>query len=309
MIYYGPFKNTRDMIVTTAMTTLSHQYIAKAFLSEKTINDIMEKNMIDDKNIYSEDAAIAVSSIYDNNGEDVNEESNLNGPMYSDKIVLKNVSNGKYKGYMLIVSDPRRISVATSDRLGRYGMKLSDIVNNYSAEGGINAGGFADDNGVGTGGTPTGFLIQDYKVLYGVPGKKEALIGFNEDSVLVLGHYTLEEAKQKKIRDAVTFGPSLVVNGEGTIKTGNGGLGLQPRTAIGQRQDGAVLLLVIDGRQLGSVGATLKEVQDIMLQYGAYNAANLDGGSSTTMIYNDKMINHPCSTAGPRYLPSAFIIK
>jgi exopolysaccharide biosynthesis protein len=298
MIYYGPFKNTRDMIVTTAMSTLSHQYIAKTFLSEETINNIMEKNKVDDKDKYSNDSAIAVSS---NNSKNV--------PIYSDKIEIKDVSNGKYKGYMLIVSDPRRISIATSDKLGRYGMKLPDIVKTYNAIGGINAGGFADEKGVGTGGTPTGFLIQDNKVLYGSPGKKEGLIGFNEDSVLVLGQYTLEEAKKKKIRDAVTFGPLLVVNGEATIKIGNGGLGLQPRTAIGQRQDGAVLLLVIDGRQLSSVGATLKEVQDIMLQYGAYNAANLDGGSSTTMIYNDKIINHPCSAAGPRYLPSAFIIN
>lgn len=310
MIYYGPFKNTRDMIVTTAMTTLSHQYIAKAFLSEKTINDIMEKNMVDDKDKYSDDSAIAVSSsYYENNNEDVNNTTDKNVPLYSDKIEFIDISNGKYKGYMLVVSDPRRISIATSDRIGRYGMKLSDIVKTNSAVGGINAGGFADDNGVGTGGKPTGFLIQDYKVLYGIPGKKEGLIGFNKDSVLVLGQYTLEEAKEKKIRDAVTFGPSLIVNGEATIKTGNGGLGLQPRTAIGQRQDGTVLLLVIDGRQFSSVGATLKEVQDIMLQYGAFNAANLDGGSSTTMIYNDKMINHPCSIAGPRYIPSAFIIK
>lgn len=305
MIYYGPFKNTRDMIVTTAMTTFSHQYIATIFLNDKTINDIMEKNKVDDKDKYSDDSAIAVSSSnYENTDEDVDDKS-----LYSDKIDFIDLSNEKLKGYMLIVSDPRRISIAISDNLGRRGMKLSDIVKTNNAIGGINAGGFTDDNGKGSGGTPTGFLIQNYKVIYGIPGKKEALIGFNKDSVLVLGQYTIQEAKEKKIRDAVTFGPSLIVNGEPTIKTGNGGLGLQPRTAIGQRQDGAVLLLVIDGRQLSSVGATLKEVQDIMLQYGAYNAANLDGGSSTTMIYNDKLINHPCSSAGPRYIPSAFIIN
>lgn len=299
------------MIVTTSMTTLSHQYIAKAFLSEKTIDNIMEQNKVDDKDKYSDVSAIAVSSSnYNENdagGEDVQQHKNT--PGFSDKIELKNVSNGKYKGYLLIISDPRRVSIATSDKLGKYGMKLLDMVKANNAVAGINAGGFADDNGVGTGGTPTGFLIQNGKVLYGDQTGKQELIGFNEDSVLVLGQYTAAEAKEKKIRDAVTFGPFLVVNGEGTIKNGNGGLGLQPRTVIGQRQDGTVLLLVIDGRQLSSVGATLKEVQDIMIENGAYNAANLDGGSSTTMVYNGKILNHPCSSAGPRYLPSAFIVN
>lgn len=302
MIYYGPFKNIRDMVVTTAMTTFSHQYIAKAFLSDETIKEIMDKNKIDDLDKYSDETAILDDIIK----KKINEDSEK---QVEDKIELKDISNGKYKGYLLIVSDPRRVGIATSEKLGKYGMKLDDILKTYNSIGGINAGGFADDNGVGNGGTPTGYVIESGKVLFGQENKKFGLIGFNEDSVLVLGQYTLQEAREKRIRDAVTFGPFLVVNGEPTIKSGNGGWGIQPRTAIGQRQDGAVLMLVIDGRQIGSIGATLKEVQDIMLEYGAYNAANLDGGSSTTMIYNGKLINKPCSSAGPRYLPSAFIIK
>lgn len=310
MIYYGPFNNIRDMVVTTAMTTLSHQYIATTFLDDKAIDTIMEKNKVDDKDMYSDTSAIAVSSsIYDEKEEDIRNNKSRNIPLYSDKIEFKDISNGKFKGYMILVADPRRVSLATSDKLGKYGMKLPDIVKANNAIGGINAGGFADDNGVGTGGIPTGFLIQDGKVLYGGEGGKEGLIGFNENSVLVLGQYSLKEAREMKIKDAVSFGPFLIVNGEPTIKTGNGGWGLQPRTAIGQKQDGTVLLLVIDGRQISSVGATLKEVQDIMLEYGAYNAANLDGGSSATMIYNGKLVNHPCGPAGSRYLPSAFIIK
>jgi exopolysaccharide biosynthesis protein len=309
MIYYGPFKNIRDMVVTTAMTTFSHQYIAKAFLSDETIKEIMDRNKIEDLDKYSDETAISTSISNEPDGilkEKFNED---NEKKLEDKIELKDISNGKYKGYLLIISDPRRVGIATSEKLGKYGMKLDDILKAYNSIGGINAGGFADDNGVGNGGTPTGYIIENGKVLFGQENKKFGLIGFNENSVLVLGQYTLQEAREKRIRDAVTFGPFLVVNGEPTIKSGNGGWGIQPRTAIGQRQDGAVLMLVIDGRQIESIGATLKEVQDIMLEYGAYNAANLDGGSSTTMIYNGKLINKPCSSAGPRYLPSAFIIK
>jgi exopolysaccharide biosynthesis protein len=304
MVYYGPFNNIRDMLVTTAMTTFSHQYIATAFLSDKTINGIIEKNKVHDENKYSDESAIAVS----NRNTNGNNQGEKQGET-EDKIELKNISNGKYKGYMLIVSNPKRVGVASSDKLGSSGMKLSEIVKDYNAVGGINAGGFADEGGHGSGGTPTGILIEAGKVLYGKENQRFPLIGFNEDSVLILGNYTLKEAKDKKIRDAVNFGPFLVINGEPTIKGGNGGGGLQPRTAIGQRKDGAVLMLVIDGRKIDSVGATLKEVQDIMLENGAYNAANLDGGSSATMFYGGELINKPSTPAGQRLLPSAFIIK
>jgi exopolysaccharide biosynthesis protein len=305
MVYYGPFKNIRDMLVTTAMTTLRHQYIVKAFLSENTINEIMDKNKIDDNDKYSDESAIAVSS----GNIDETEKDNSNDQEADDKIEIKDISNGKFKAHMLIVSNPKRVVAASSNKLGKTGTKLSDMVKGYNAIGGINAGGFSDENGHGTGGTPTGFLIEGGKVLYGNPNERARLIGFNEDSVLVMGNYTLKEAKEKKIRDGVSFGPFLVINGEPTIKGGNGGAGLQPRTAIGQRKDGTVLMLVIDGRRIDSVGATLKEVQDIMLEYGAYNAANLDGGSSTTMFYGGQLINKPSTPAGQRYLPSAFIIK
>lgn len=294
------------------MTTMSHQYIAKVFLSEKEINEIMDKNKIDTTVKYSDEKAIEVAKYNDseigNNG-DIQYNDYKDAPKDKDNIEMIDISNGKYKGYLLIVSNPDRVSVATTKKMGNYGMKLEDIVKEYDAVGGINAGGFADENGKGNGGTPIGLLIEDGQVIYGNERDRYDIVGLNEDSVLVLGSYTLKELKDKKIRDAVTFSPFLVVNGEPTIKQGNGGWGIAPRTAIGQRKDGTILMLVIDGRQVSSIGATLKEVQDIMLQYGAYNVANLDGGASTTMIYENKTINHPCSQYGPRYLPSAFIIK
>ncbi|MNV75982.1 hypothetical protein D3C71_1693090 [compost metagenome] len=114
--------------------------------------------------------------------------------------------------------------------------------------------------------------------------------------------------KQKKLKYAVSFGPTIIVNGTPTIKSGDGGWGIQPRTAIAQKKDGTVLMLVIDGRQKDSIGATLKNVQDIFLKYGAYNAFNLDGGASTTMVYDNKLVNSPSDIMGERYVPTAFII-
>ncbi|WP_315675566.1 phosphodiester glycosidase family protein [Clostridium sp. 19966] len=296
MIYYGPFVNIKEKIVTTAMETLSHQYLATWFLSDSEINKIVEKYKVHDEGKVSDDKAIAVfdSSIKKDESE----------------VKLVDISTNQIKGYILLISNPSMVSIASTEHMGAMGTKLLDIIKETGAVGGINAGGFSDDNGVGNGGTPMGLVISNGKVIYGKEGQQYQIIGFNSDSALVLGRYTLAQAKEKKIRDAVSFGPYLIVNGEPMIKQDIGTSGsLNPRTVIGQRKDGTVIMLVIDGRQVNSIGASLKDVQDIMLSYGAYNAANLDGGASTTMVYEGRIINKPSSPAGPRYLPSAFIIK
>lgn len=306
MVYYGPFVNIRETLVTTAMTTLSHQYIVTKFLSKAEIDRIMEKNKIIDNKSSDEKAIETIAKNVDKASKQ-RENSNLNEQ--ENAIEHIDISNENYKGHLLIIKDPLRVKVGTTSMLNKQGMKVDEIVKRYGAQAGINGGGFEDENGHGTGGVPLGVLVEDGKVLYGKPGEKNSIIGLNDEGVLVLGKYTLEEIKRKNIKQAISFAPFLIVDGEPMIKTGNGGWGYAPRTAIGQRKDGAIVMLVIDGRQLGSIGATLKDVQDIMLKYDVYNAANLDGGSSTTMVYEGKIINNPSSKYGPRYIPSAFIVK
>ncbi|GKU27340.1 phosphodiester glycosidase family protein [Clostridium folliculivorans] len=306
LVYYGPFINIKEFIVTTAMTTLRHQYIATLFLSNEEINKIMDKQKIED-DVNSDISQIAVQTIAPPVDE-VNKEKQNNDDPYNG-IKLIDISNDRYKGYVLIIDDPKRITVASSTKLGSSGMKLDEIMKEEKALVGINAGGFEDENGKGNGGKPLGVVVHEGKVVYGKEGVEYSVIGFNNDGVLVLGRYTLNQIRQNNIKEAVSFSPFLIVNGEPTIKSGNGGWGIAPRTAIGQRKDGSVVMLVIDGRQVSSVGATLRDVQDILLQYDVYNAANLDGGASTTMYYKDKIINKPSSLAGPRTLPTAFIVK
>ena len=299
MVFYGPFKNTRDMVVTTAMTTLSHQYIAKTFLNAKAIDTIMNANKVDDTNSKTDETAIVIPA--DTAGKS-NETKNKD-------LVYTNVSNGRFKAYLLEVTNPSRVLMGTADNVGVSGMKLEDIAKKYNAVAAINAGGFSDTNGQGNGGVPEGALVENGKILFGDSTTKYEVIGINEQNILVLGYYNLREMKAAKIRDAASFGPFLIVNGQPLIKEGNGGGGLQPRTLIGQKVDGTIMFLVIDGRQVSSVGATLKQAQDIMLEHGAYNAANLDGGASTQMVFNGKTMNHPCSNYGPRPIPSGFIIR
>ena len=112
--------------------------------------------------------------------------------------------------------------------------------------------------------------------------------------------------------DAVEFGPFLVVNGKSAITKGNGGGGVSSRTVIAQRKDGIVLFFIIDGRQPGySIGISLSEMTELLTRYKAYNAANLDGGASTTLVINNKLANKPCGIGGTgeRRIPNAWIVK
>lgn len=290
IIFHSPFTTLKELWVTTAMSTLSHQYLARLFVSDAEIARIMSKNRV-----------IQTSGEVDLSQVSTKVESAL-----IEKI---DISGAKYKGVMLIVHDPSRVFVGTADIANSKGKFIKDLVQKYNAVAGINAGGFIDAASKhGNGRGPDGLLISKGVVLQGYNGVKYNLIGFTEENKLMMGSFTLPEIKKLKIRDAVSFFPILIKNGEPSKMIGDGGWGLAPRTAIGQRQDGAVLLLAIDGRQIGSIGASMKDLQDIMIKYGAFNATNLDGGSSTIMYYEDKIVNKPCSVSTGRYLPDAFIV-
>ncbi len=290
LIYYGPFTNLKEMIVTTAMTTMRHQYFATFFLNNEEIEKILQKNRPDEE--------IAEQVV-----EDIQVTSN-----YTDGITLKDVSSKTFKGYLLIVDDPSRVKLAVSPRLGKVGATTSQIVEHYDGVAGINAGGFQDD-ALGTGGKPDGILIS-YGVLKTTKTSgSHSIVGLDTSNRLIVSSsMTYDTMVKKNIRDAVSFGPTIIINGMPTIRSGNGGWGVQPRTVIGQKKDGTILMLVIDGRQVDSLGATLKNVQDILLQYGAYNAYNLDGGASSTMVYNSNLVNKPSDIMGERYVPCAFIV-
>ena len=294
LIYYGPFTNTRDMIVTTAMTTMRHQYFATLFLSKEKIDEILAKNR-PQENI--EDQSLSAINI----GSGISAED-ING------IELKDVSNDSYTGKLLIINDPSRVKLVSSPRLGTSGATTSQIVAENDAVAGMNAGGFQDD-ALGTGGKPAGLVIEDGQLRTTNTGASYSLVGMDKDNKMVVSNsMTYSKCQQLNLRCAVSFGPVIIINGNATIKSGTGGWGMQPRTAIAQRKDGAILMLVIDGRQKGSLGATLRQVQDILLDNGAYNAFNLDGGASTTMVYNGNVVNSPSDILGERYVPNAFIV-
>ena len=181
------------------------------------------------------------------------------------------------------------------------------MVKEFDAVAGINAGGFYDPNGQGNGSIPDSLVVVDGQVYYAANGERNGFVGFDSNYIMHVGMPTLSEIQEKSIMTGACFGPVLVANGEpadpSTLASG-----VNPRTAIGQRSDGAVLMLVIDGRQVTSMGAKYQDLVDIMLRYGAVNACNLDGGSSSLMWFEDGYVNNCASVIGIRPVPTTFLV-
>jgi exopolysaccharide biosynthesis protein len=185
------------------------------------------------------------------------------------------------------------------------------MVERTGAIAGVNAGGFADPNWQGNGFQPIGLVIANGEIYYdgGINNKKKTqIVGLDKTGKMVAGNYTIPQLKEMGVREAVTFQPRIIVNGKGLVKNAADGWGIAPRTVMGQRADGAILFLVIDGRQTHSIGANLYDCQNIMLENGAVIAANLDGGSSTVLVKDHQIVNSPASKSGERYLPTAFLV-
>lgn len=221
---------------------------------------------------------------------------------------IVDISTKSYHGKLMIISEPSRVCIGMTQDPKKRRVRLATIVSSYNACGGVNAGGFLDDNFIETGSTPAGIVIIDGKIVAQQEDLKEFnVIGFNQDNVLVINNkMTIDEINNANLRCAVSFGPALILNGISLVVSG--GNSLQPRTIIGQRKDGTVLLMTIDGRQAGSSGANFSMVVEEMLKYGAYNAANLDGGSSTVMCWGGKVLNSPCSDKNGRAIATAILV-
>ncbi|VBB09002.1 phosphodiester glycosidase [Lucifera butyrica] len=288
IILYGPFSNIKSSVIGAIMTSRHPQYITW-LLSKQEIE----------------------AAIGDPNNSGQQKQNLFHFTKRQDEsLKLVTIKGSRFQGYLLEVPDPSRIQVATARDMREKGETISAIGLENNAIAAINAGGFDDPDGTGTGRLPYGVVIHDGKFLIGGDiNEKVPLVGFTRSGVLVAGNYTAAEMRRMQVTEGVTFGPPLIINGKKLIAKGDGGWGVGPRTAIGQRKDGTVLLLAIDGRQPSSLGATLLDVQNIMYEQGAYVAANLDGGSSTTMFYNGKVVNKPCDLLGERMLPTAFLVK
>jgi len=225
-------------------------------------------------------------------------------------VEIEEISGKGYKGFVMTVNDPTKLRLGVPSKQGR-GERVRHMVERTGAIAGVNGGGFADPNWQGNGFQPIGVVISQGKVYYSDLGKKKAtqIVGIDKDGKMIAGRYGLQEMLDMGVKEAVTFQPRIIVNGKGLIKNAADGWGIAPRTAMGQRADGSILFVIIDGRSKDSLGANLYDVQNIMLERGAVIAANLDGGSSTILVKDGDILNNPSSKSGEgRYLPSAWLV-
>ena len=306
----GPSPYIRNLFVASVMESSAGGILSQIFLSDEEIQKIMESNQTISFNEITDTTLINV--VHNNSSdEEITQESDslINDPD-GDGIEVYEVHGNTYQGKMMIVLDPSRVKVAVTDyfSLDGGGTTLQNLITKYDCVAGINGGRYEDEMGLGIGGMPKGIVISDGQLLMGELDEVYGVYGFTYDDVLVVGNMTAQQALNMGVRDAVTFGPALITNGKSAGYSGYGS-GLNPRTAIGQREDGAVLMLVIEGRQANSVGASYSDLIEIMLEYGAVNAANLDGGMSSSMILYDEEIVTNCQVRTARRIPTAFVVE
>lgn len=296
----GPSPTVTGMFCRSVRETSAIRWVSTIFLSEEEVNRY--------KSVSTEELAteaVNTSLIHIAEGSPALDSG--------DSLQLVDIAEGTAKGKLLIIRDPKRVILGTSDEfVKKPGLLLTDMVAKYGAVAGVNAGGFLDENGGGNGGIPEGLVIAEGEILYGSPYFSYHVVGLDANGILQIGAMTGQQALDAGIQYAVSFvtfdglASSLIINGD--VQKQNLGGGVNPRTAIGQREDGAILLLVLDGRSISTLGASLQDVVNIMLEYGAVNAANLDGGSSSVMVYGGEIINHCASVTGPRRIPTGFIV-
>lgn len=312
-LFYGPIDSFKEFWITSAMTTMNHRYLATWLYSDSYIQKVLKNNSIIEVDEISNPNDITfrkyTTTIYRNEYEKQILQKDPDNDLYK----LINVSGKGYQGFLVAIYDPSRIHIATTSKLGVAGENILTVSKREGAIIAMNAGGFYDPDWNSNGALPHGTVFSNGKVVsdYDDARVGGGFIGFNNENKLILGNMSKSEAIKTGYRDAIEFGPYLIVNGKRSFVKGNGGWGIAPRSAIGQRQDGIVLFLVINGRLANSIGADMVDLCDIMENYGAYNAANLDGGSSSELVINNEIINTPVAAGkyGLRDMSTFWVVK
>ncbi len=348
IICNGGSAKAREIFVSTILETGALKFLASWYLTPDEITEIVDGNSMADLNETVDTGLITVvagtnkatgngnagesrvgaatTTVYSGSSEKMFREEDEDG----DGIILHKIAGSNFFGTLMVVLDPSRVELESYFNDYRKGAPLDVIVKEYNAVAAINGGLY---NQTEAGGRPYGVTVSHGNIKTNRRSddpKGLVLIALTEDNILIVEDIDDLDAagvdqlvKDKKIRDGCSFQEEftdkdnhfvqLIINGKPRELNGNLGSGLNPRTAIGQRADGALLLLVTDGRGAsGHLGASASDLIEIMLEYGAVNAANLDGGSSSCMVYNDEYIMDSVTFRKSNTswnLPIAFVVK
>ena len=271
IICRGGSESARDSFVRSVKETSAIGFLADIFLTPAEVEAIVNPPVLELEE-KTDTSLVAVSQ----------PEKHEDGPQADawgyvdedgDGLILVPIKGGSYSGYMLIVLDPSRVVLGCKpESIADKGYTVQQFVEMADGVAGINGGGFVDPNGMGDGSVPDTLIVTGGKIYNGGSGVGKGFVGIDSDYILHVGFKS------------------------------------NPRTAIGQRSDGAILMLVIEGRQPSRLGASYVDEAELMLRFGAVNACNLDGGSSTMMWFNGEYINNSASVIGIRPIPTSFIV-
>lgn len=321
LIFNGPSPAARDVLTMSLLEASATKWVPGLFLGQAKVEEIRARIDAPLPEDFSNASQVTIISgtAADNSSEWEN---------HPDGIRIESISGDTYNAHVMIIRDPSSVYLATStDR--RFskdipGTRINHQIETEGAIAAVNAGAFNDDGTANSyvGSVPIGMVISEGEIVWDDGQNYEGFVGFNEDNVLVVANsMDKARAKELKIRDGCCFGPVLLMNGVVNQVEYSANSGYNPRTAVGQRADGAVIFVCIDGRQVGSLGGTYSDLINIMVEYGAVNACNLDGGSSTVMLYRDtqgiygeagKVVmvnNYSLLQENPRRMPTFFMVR
>jgi exopolysaccharide biosynthesis protein len=233
-----------------------------------------------------------------------------------ETIKVDTVETPNYTAKIMIISDPTTVHLVES-RFTESGQGLSDLIKENNGVAGINAGGFVDKGGTGSGGKVIGIVMSNGHLL-SVPSEgkdaPELVGGFLKDGQFITGKYSVNQLLNMGVTEAVSFGPQLIVNSENRVTPSiDGAWGWAPRTAIGQEKNGSVVMIITDGRFYWNKthrGASMSDMAHLFETYHVTNAIAMDGGGSTTMIKDGQLLLKPATSTriGMRYLPNAWVV-
>ncbi|MBE6048002.1 MAG: exopolysaccharide biosynthesis protein [Clostridium sp.] len=295
VLFFGPYKNSRKVFVSTLLATRHAYYLTNIF-SQDTLNNMMGKT-----------EQVSNEENQDLDKIDVEYTTDNDVQLYKDQ-------EDKYIAYILEIKNPLKIKASMTKYLGKMGQRTSEMAEDNDALAAINGGAFKGNGSYGgTASEPEGFVISDGKVIYPKDkyneNIKQNVIAFKKDGKLVIGSHSLKELKQMNVKEAMCFSErSIIVDGVKQIRDPLEG-GYNPRTAVGQKADGTVIFLVMDGRKITMPGATFYDIQEIMAKRGAVNVGVLDGGYSSTMYYDGEVRNSPNAWDGERLVATAFYVE
>ena len=325
MVFNGPSQAAQEVLTMSLIEASATKWVPALFIGEERVAEIQSSQGPELTEVVTDTTKVVIQK-----GSALS-ATNDEWAKYPDGIRIERVSGDTYNAHIMIVRDPSTVYMGTSTEsysTSIPGKRITEVMaENPNVVAAINAGAFFDDGTASSkvGSYPLGLVMSEGRCAW-TSGKQpglEGFAGFNEDNILVVSKTNLskEEAAKLNIRDGCCFGPALIINGEQNMEAYNNNSGWNPRTAIGQRGDGSVIFVCIDGRQVSSPGGTYADIINIMVEYGAVNACNMDGGSSSVMMYRD--VNGQLGTAGevsminnysllqsePRRMPNFWLVR